>query len=114
MTERLTLDLNGALEGQSGRGGLRPEELLGLEERASAAVRSLLAQRQTLPFMDLPFHTAAAESAQSLGRELADEFENVVVLGIGGSALGPKALFTGLSHPLHNLRSASERRGARL
>lgn len=51
-------------------------------------------------------------------QEFADEiieskkFENLVVLGIGGSALGPQALIQALKSPLWNELSNSERKGA--
>ncbi|MEG1752584.1 MAG: glucose-6-phosphate isomerase, partial [Christensenella sp.] len=41
------------------------------------------------------------------------DFENFVVLGIGGSALGSKALFTGTKHLKYNELSREKRGGAR-
>lgn len=63
-----------------------------------------------LPWMDLPRRDPAdllEFAAWSAGR-----FDDVVVLGIGGSALGTKALSTALLHPFHNLRSPDKRKGA--
>jgi len=116
MSGTLTLDVNLSLEAQAGKGGLRRDELAALEGRAAQAVRTLFSEREAgnRAFLDLPADSIAAQAVKALGRELQSQFENVVVLGIGGSALGPKALFTGLGHPLHNLQPAASRRGARL
>ena len=46
--------------------------------------------------------------------ERAGRFENLVVVGIGGSALGAIALRSALCHPFHNELPGSKRRGARL
>jgi glucose-6-phosphate isomerase len=40
-----------------------------------------------------------------------NEFENFIVLGIGGSSLGTKALKESLIHPLWNLLSKKDRKG---
>jgi len=39
-------------------------------------------------------------------------FDNFVVLGIGGSALGPICVHSALAHPYHNLLSKKQRKGA--
>lgn len=116
MAGALKLDVNLALKEGAGEGGLDVADLESLSARTGEAVRAVAAGRKSgaLRFMDLPTDTAAAQATAQLGAELKSEFENVVVLGIGGSALGPKALFTALCHPLHNLRSAADRSGARL
>jgi glucose-6-phosphate isomerase len=42
---------------------------------------------------------------------LAGEVDRVVVLGIGGSYMGARAVFEGLCHPYHNELSRAERKG---
>ncbi len=45
---------------------------------------------------------------------VAGQFDDVVVLGIGGSALGAKALFAALCHPLWNVVDATRKGAPRL
>lgn len=52
--------------------------------------------------------TALIDSAQ----RLREEVDCLVVLGIGGSYMGLRALFEGLCHPYHNELSRAERGGA--
>jgi glucose-6-phosphate isomerase len=57
-------------------------------------------------------------SASLLGRieaaagELREEIDRLLVLGIGGSYMGARALFEALCHPYHNELEHEERRGA--
>ena len=61
--------------------------------------------------MDLPTDETAVGMVMKLANSVAGRFENLVVLGIGGSALGPIALKSALCHPLHNLLDAKARDG---
>jgi glucose-6-phosphate isomerase len=116
MADRLRLDVNLAMEEQIGGAGLRRADLEALGPKIKAVHQKLSSDRRAgkLPFLDLPQDRAAAEAAGALARELANEYENLLVLGIGGSSLGARALFTALCHPLHNLLPAERRRGMRL
>ncbi len=112
----IQIDFNLATDGQVGPSGLSRAELESLAARGREAHREIQAARKakTLAFMDLPFDRAAAAAASALGKEMAG-LENLLVLGIGGSSLGGKALFTALCHPFHNLMPrGSARSGARL
>ncbi|HZA14145.1 MAG TPA: hypothetical protein VE618_06600, partial [Myxococcaceae bacterium] len=116
MAEGLRLDVNLAMDEQIGEAGLRRADLEALASKVKAVHQNLSSERRAgrLPFFDLPRDRAAAEAAAALARELSEEHENLLVLGIGGSSLGAKALFTALCHPLHNLLDAKARRGMRL
>ncbi|HZA50725.1 MAG TPA: glucose-6-phosphate isomerase [Myxococcaceae bacterium] len=116
MAEGLRLDVNLAMDEQIGEAGLRRADLEALASKVKAVHQNLSSERRAgrLPFFDLPRDRAAAEAAAALARELSEEHENLLVLGIGGSSLGAKALFTALCHPLHNLLDAKGRRGMRL
>ncbi len=65
-------------------------------------------------FADLPSDAAAAEAARALAGELASRFENLLVLGIGGSSLGGRAVVGALCDPFHNLLPAAARGGMRV
>ncbi len=84
--------------------GITEAELEALREPSAAALRAVRARAeqdlrfQTLPY-DLETHGRIAEYAEAQrGR-----FENIVVLGIGGSALGNRALHTAMHSPFHEL-----------
>ncbi len=67
-----------------------------------------------IKFPGLPFEKKYAKEAYDFANKRMDKFENFVVLGIGGSALGNTALLTALGHPYHNLVSKKLRRGPRI
>lgn len=109
--ERLSLDVTGCFDPSAG--GVDRAELEALAPAARAAFEGLGARRRAgeVGFLDLPADAAAAEASVELARELAGRFENLLVLGIGGSSLGGRAIVSALSHPFHNLLPR-ERRGA--
>lgn len=115
MADRLKLDLNDATAEQVGAAGLGREDFEGLKDRAKAAHEKILADRTSgrIQYQELPKDRAAADAAKKLAGELAGQFEDLLVLGIGGSSLGPKALITALCHPFHNLLPAAKRKGMR-
>ncbi len=109
--ERLALDVNGCLDPAAG--GLSRQELEALAPAAKAAFDGFEVRRRAgeLGFADLPADREAAEAAIRLAGELSARFENLLVLGIGGSSLGGRAILAALCHPFHDLLPR-ERRGA--
>ncbi|GAB4245004.1 MAG: glucose-6-phosphate isomerase [Thermoleophilia bacterium] len=109
--ERLTIDYTLAMEDALGSRGLSRYLLEALRIPLGSARQNLERQRAegALAWMDLPkrsvrdiFDYAVSQSGR---------FDNLVVLGIGGSALGTVSLATALLHPYHNLLPTSERNG---
>lgn len=108
----ITLSTEHAFSEKSGKHGLKPEELDALKPRLKNALASIHKRRAAgeLAFLDLP----SDGEAFCTSRAAAEDFrgaENLVLAGIGGSALGPLALFGALAHPLHNLLPAEQRNG---
>ena len=63
-------------------------------------------------FYDLYKDQAVFDSVKAAAKRLLDnDYDNLVILGIGGSALGITALNTALNPPYYNLLSKEERRG---
>lgn len=62
-------------------------------------------------FQDLPTNTHLIEQVAAFTNNRREQFDDVVVLGIGGSALGPIALRTALCKSAWNLLSTNERDG---
>lgn len=67
--------------------------------------------RGELPFFELPEDVQLVSGILELAAEIREEFKDVVVLGIGGSALGTSAVFRALRPHWHNLVDAETRSG---
>jgi len=100
-------------EAVGGEHGVAPTELAALAERLREGHAALAKLRQSgeVAFYDLPYHSENIRAVKELAAEVAGRFDAVVVLGIGGSALGTIALRTALCHPFLN-EVPPERRGA--
>ena len=68
-------------------------------------------QANELGFLDLPGNQALHRQSTELASRVRGQFDDVVVLGIGGSALGPIALRTALLKPQWNALTRDERDG---
>jgi len=109
----VTLDFTNMMSEAIGSdGGIRDEELRDLSVRAKAFHEDILRRRNAgeLPFFELPHDTGAVADILSLAEELRRRFDDLVVLGIGGSALGTTAVFNAL-RPYHNLQNKAKRGG---
>ena len=62
-----------------------------------------------LGFLELPRDTELHQQTVNFVKRTHGKFDDVVVLGIGGSALGPIALRTALRKPFWNMLNAGER-----
>ena len=62
-----------------------------------------------LGFLDLPSDSALHKQSTDFAARTRGKFDDVVVLGIGGSALGPVALRTALCKPYWNMLEAGDR-----
>ncbi len=95
--------------------GITSAGLKALAEKTSPLIKKLNRERKSgqTPYRDLPFNTNTVQQVKELAGELKGRYENLVVLGIGGSALGNIALQTALNPYMHNLDSA-QRSGPRL
>jgi glucose-6-phosphate isomerase len=112
--ERLVLDVNGCFDAASG--GLAKGELAALAPAAKAVFDQLEERRRSgeIGFPGLPQDRVLAAETVALARELDARFDNLIVLGIGGSSLGGKALVNALAHPNHNLLPTGRRTGMRV
>ena len=94
--------------------GITPSELREIEPKVRAA-HEILAQerrRQEYGFYDLYKNDAVfADVKNTAARFAAMAYDNLVILGIGGSALGTTALATALKPPYYNLLGRRTRRG---
>lgn len=70
-----------------------------------------LRDRGDLGFLDLPTDEKLHRQSTDFANRVRGRFDDVVILGIGGSALGPIALRTALLKPAWNTLSTEERAG---
>lgn len=105
------LDFNYAMADFVAEHGLGWEELAALAPRVAEIHRDLEAGRQDgrLAFFDLPYDQGLVKEIKGLAKPLLDFVWEFVVLGIGGSALGARALHQALCHPQHNKLSLARR-----
>jgi len=62
-------------------------------------------------FFHLPFQDREKEEIKVHAQYIRDNFENFVVIGIGGSALGNRFLHKALNHPYYNMLPYHDRKG---
>ena len=94
--------------------GITPEELDKLIPAAQSAAQRIHEKRDSgeYGFYRLPYDSAAIDTILRMAKAFKGLYDDLVILGIGGSALGGKALFQALCSPIHNLLSLEERNGA--
>lgn len=102
---QLTIDLSGWMDVAIGDAGLSTSDLDAIADRAAAAVDRTIAQRAAgdIGFLDLPDDTALARQVMDFARDLPPQIDTLVVLGIGGSSLGPQAVYRALARPYDEL-----------
>jgi glucose-6-phosphate isomerase len=100
------LDLTCLTDVGVGAAGVSDADLTRLAPRAVAALDHTLGLRAagTIGFLDLPDDEGVARAALAFAGGLAPSIENLVVLGIGGSSLGPRALYSALTPAYDPLR----------
>ncbi|MBM3275846.1 MAG: glucose-6-phosphate isomerase [Candidatus Sericytochromatia bacterium] len=110
------LDFNAMLPDVVGRAGIAPAEIALLRPRLEEAHRAIVertgAGKDFLGFLDLPFQPdEAVDRVQRTADRLAELGDRHVVLGIGGSYLGARAILDALANPYRNEQTRAERNG---
>jgi glucose-6-phosphate isomerase len=102
--DRIRLDYTNVLAEVIGpEHGITAGELSELAPRAQEALAAVQARRESdLRWLDLPHAHAVHAEILEYAAAVRGRFENIVVLGIGGSALGNRALHTALNSPFHD------------
>jgi len=95
--------------------GISSGRLQALAEQTSPLIQKLNTEKKAgqTPYRVLPYSEKTPQQVKALAAELQGHCENLVVLGIGGSALGNIALQTALNPYMYNL-DEKQRRGPRL
>jgi glucose-6-phosphate isomerase len=108
----ITLDYTFMLS-EAVRGGVSRADLRGADAAFRAAVDDVERRRISgeLGFLDLPLNTALTDAVERFVDGTGGRYSDVVLLGIGGSSLGPIALRTALRPPHWNQLDAAARGG---
>lgn len=112
--KQITFDYTNMLaDAIGGVDGLSMVEVKEYQKPAEEYHRIIKSDRESerIGFFNLPFHKKTLRRIKEFTNKNYNQFENFVVLGIGGSALGNIALVSSLKHPYYNLLSSKERRG---
>src|SRR5262249_50034444 len=99
-------DLNGLLAATVGADGLGPGDLTALEGELGRARADLDARRAAgaLAFATLPYAREDVRRVQETAAAVRAEFDTLVVLGIGGSALGARTVVNALGAEADGMR----------
>ncbi len=110
----LHLDFNNMMADAIGpEHGITEQDLKELEPIASRYAKELKEERSQgkLQFLDLPYGKNTLTEILEAAQSFRGKFRNLVVVGIGGSALGNTAIHTALNHPFYNTLGSKERAG---
>ena len=112
---RISIDYTNMLSSACGAHGIPEEELKTMFCEGRAALASLRAKRGEIRWRDLPYNQAGiVKDILAAAEDVRSRCESFVVLGIGGSALGPIAVQQALNHPKYNELPREKRGGPRL
>ena len=117
MNNQIRLDVNPMMAEYVGSHGITRAELDAKIPALKQAHTAVEAGRgkDMQGWMDLPYNQdSIVAEIEKTAKEIRGEFEAFVVLGIGGSALGPAAVQAALNHLHYNELSAEKRNGPRL
>ena len=116
--EPIVLDINHMMSDVVGfQYGIDADHVDGMAQAAAAAQHNVAQNRGTgwLGWTELPYNQKEiVEKIETVAARVRNEFDAFVVLGIGGSALGPIAIQQALNHLHYNELPAEKRGGPRL
>ena len=111
---KLRLDFNNMMANLIGEKGISEEDFAILEGKIEAAEKAMVEKRANggMDWRDLPYNQdEIVEDIVDYVESNKDWVESFVVLGIGGSALGPIAVQQAINHPHWNELSKEKRKG---
>ena len=113
---RVTVDYNNMMSKFLGEQGIRDAQLREVKGQAEAAYRYVAENRGKdelyMGWTELPYNQdAIVADILATAKEVRKKFKYFVVLGIGGSALGPSMVFNALCHLRYNELPNNKRKG---
>lgn len=111
---KLRLDFNNMMAELVGEKGLKETDIALIEAQIEAAENAMVEKRAKggMDWRDLPYNQddIVADIKTYVG-EMKNDIDTFIVLGIGGSALGPIAVQQAINHPYYNELSKEKRGG---
>ena len=111
---KLKFDFNNMMTKYVGEKGISEEEISALAEKIEKAEKAMEEKRKIgkMDWRDLPYNQDdVVEDIISYAESVKGKFDAFVVLGIGGSALGPLAVQQAINHPYYNELPKEKRNG---
>lgn len=112
---RLHIDYNNMMSERLGANGISGEDFARYEQAFTAAAKAVRENRSNMKWRELPHNQdEIVEKIEAVAKDVRARAESFVVLGIGGSALGPIAVQQALNHPHYNELNKAKRNGPKL
>ncbi len=111
---KIRLDFNNMMTDFVGEHGISIEDIDKISDKIENAKKAMVEKRANgkMDWRDLPYNQdEVVEDILSYVNEQKDKFDAFVVLGIGGSALGPIAVQQAINHPYYNELPRDKRNG---
>ncbi len=105
MSQKIKFDYNNMMSDFIGSEGITITDINNIKEKIENANKAMVEKRANgqMDFRDLPYNQdSVVEEILDYVNEVKDKFDAFVVLGIGGSALGPMAVQQAIHSPHYN------------
>jgi len=114
--QKLKFDFNNMMAAALGKyvpnEGIDPVEIENIAGKIDSAKAAMVLKRDKMAWRDLPYNQdEIVKDIINYVNNVKNDFDAFVVLGIGGSALGPMAVQQALNHPFYNELSREKRGG---
>lgn len=114
---KLKFDYNNMMTTSIGSHGIKPNEIDKAQKAHTAAFKEVIdnSGKGWQAWMDTPFiDKTEIDALNEFGKNIRKKASSFVVLGIGGSALGPICVFNALLHLHHNELTAQTRKAPKI
>jgi glucose-6-phosphate isomerase len=112
---RIRVDFNNMMRDTLGEKGLTTSDIEAIREQLTSAAFAMVNKRSEMKWRELPYNQEhIVEDILHYAQTVREKFDNFVVLGIGGSALGPIAVQQALNHLHYNDLPQEKRNAPRL
>lgn len=112
---RIHMDYNNMMAENIGKNGICEDELAKMAEKSAECIYAMEKKRSSMKWRDLPYDRCeTVERIKKTAEYVRENFESFVVLGIGGSALGPIAVQQALNHMRYNELPREKRSGPKI
>lgn len=107
--KQIIIDVTDIMENSVGKQGISQQQMAQMEQEIKQAHQEMTQEDHF--FRHLP--QADISELLTYGQHIKDNFDNFLLLGIGGSALGPEAIFKSTSNTFHNQYTREKRSAPR-